>query len=171
MNGISRMARVFALGLALLAGLFTSAALAESATGNPHRLDDSRSQTVPENAQMQWLPQSRVQQNQGMQSSVRVNVFIDTAAWKGRNGRVYMVLPQDQTGSTIEAEWSTNGTLLSGRLLSGDRSLVYAGRIDGDALQDQMLVRLRSGPDWLSQNRRLNFYFEIDVDAALSPQK
>jgi hypothetical protein len=151
--------------------LASFAANAQTTGGNPHRLDDSRSQTVPENAQMQWLPQNRATQDEGMQASVRVNIYIDTAQWKDRTGQVYMVLPHDQTGSAIEAVWTTNGTLLPGRLVSGERTLVYAGRISGEALQDQMLVRLRSGPDWLSQNRRLNFYFEIDlVDQAL-PRK
>lgn len=160
-------AAVYRLGQALAGLLLAAHAGATTDTGNPHRLDDSRSQTVPENAQMQWLPQNRSQQNAGMQASVRVNIYIDTAEWKGRTGQVYMVLPQDQSGSSMEAEWTTNGTLLPGRLVSGERTLVYAGRIGGDSLQDQMQVRLRSGPDWLSQNRRLNFYFEIDVDEAL----
>jgi hypothetical protein len=152
--------------LTLLGGLALVGISASAGTtgANPHRLDDSRSQTVPENAQMQWLPQSRVAQNAGMQATVRVNIYIDTTAWKDRTGQVYMVLPQDQNGAEIEAQWTTNGSLLPGRLVSGERTLVYAGRISGEALQDQMQVRLRSGPDWLSQNRRLNFYFEIDVD-------
>ena len=157
------------LCLLLCASVFAQGASAQSqgSGGNPHRLDDSRSQTVPENAQMQWLPQSRAQQNDGMQATVRVNIHIDTAEWKNRSGRIYMALPQDQPGSTLLAEWTTNGTLLPGRLSSGERTLVYAGRLNGDSLQDQMLVRLSSGPDWLSQSRRLNFYFELDVDSDL----
>ena len=69
----------------------------------------------------------------------------------------------------MEAEWTTNGTLLPGRLVSGERTLVYAGRITGTTLQDQMQVRLRSAPDWQSSSRRLNFYFELVVDGVDAP--
>jgi hypothetical protein len=134
-----------------------------SSSRNPHRLDDSRSHPAADNVKMQWLPQNSSEPNAGMQTTVRVNIHIDTTEWQGRSGRVYMVLPRDQAGSTVEAEWTTNGRLLPGRLASGERSLVYAGRIDGPALQDEMQVRLRTAPDWQSETRRLNFYFEIDV--------
>lgn len=143
-------------------------ALSGPAHANPHRLDDSLSHTVPANAQMQWRPQTSADPNAGVQASVRVNVRIDTSDWVGRTGRIYMVLPRDEA-STMEAEWTTNGTLLPGRLVSGERTLVYAGRIAGTTLQDQMLVRLRSAPDWQSSSRRLTFYFELDVDGVDAP--
>ena len=145
-----------------------SLALSGPAHANPHRLDDSLSHTVPANAQMQWRPQTSADPNAGVQASVRVNVRIDTSDWVGRTGRVYMVLPRDEA-STMEAEWTTNGTLLPGRLVSGERTLVYAGRITGSTLQDQMQVRLRSPPDWQSSSRRLTFYFELDVDGVDAP--
>jgi hypothetical protein len=34
----------------------------------------------------------------------------------------------------------------------------------GATLQDQLQVRLRSGADWQSSTRRLNFHFEFDAD-------
>ena len=144
---------------ALLLALAAGAASAET-----HRLDDSLSHTVPPTAQMQWRPQTRSDVDGGMEAWVRVNIRIDTQAWIGRSGRVYMVLPRDET-STLEAVWTTDGKLLAGRLVSGERALVYAGNITSNALRDQMLVRLRSGPDWQSNSRRLNFHFEIDVDS------
>jgi hypothetical protein len=51
-----------------------------------------------------------------------------------------------------------------GRLVSGERALVYAGTIRGATLEDQLKVRLRSDPDWQSRARRLNFHFEFDAD-------
>lgn len=151
--------RRLALVLALL-----GAALALPAAANPHRLDDSQSYTVPPNVQMQWLPLKPGQPfGQGMEAWLRVNVRIDTSQWTGRNGRIYMVLPSDQA-SRVEAVWTTQGRLLGGRLLSGERALVYAGPIPGPTLQDQLQVRLRADPDWTSNSRRLNFHFELDVD-------
>ncbi|MBW0172544.1 MAG: hypothetical protein ACT6SF_05490 [Hydrogenophaga sp.] len=131
---------------------------------NPHRLDDSLSHTVPPNVQMQWLPMKSGQAFAGgMEASLRVNIRIDTRDWIGRTGRIYMVLPRDQA-SSIEAVWTTQGRLQAGRLVSGERALVYAGQIPGATLEDQMLVRLRSNADWTSNTRRLNFHFELDVD-------
>lgn len=134
------------------------------ASANTVRLDDSLSHTVPPNVQMQWraLPPGAGQDN-GMEAWLRVNVRIDTSPWVGRSGRIYMVLPRDEA-SRIEAAWTGQGRLLSGRLLSGERALVHAGPIMGATLEDQLTVRLRSGPDWQSASRRLNFHFELDAD-------
>ncbi|MDO9638465.1 MAG: hypothetical protein Q7J44_07980 [Pseudotabrizicola sp.] len=138
--------------------------IAGVALANPHRLDDSLSHTVPPNVQMQWLPMARGQASSGdMEAWVRVNIRIDTRDWVGRSGRIYMVLPRDQA-SNIEAVWTTQGRLQAGRLVSGERTLVYAGTIPGATLEDQMQVRLRSNADWTSNSRRLNFHFELDVD-------
>ncbi len=135
-----------------------------SAWANPHRLDDSLSYTVPPNVQMQWRPLTRGQTNAGgMEASLRVNIRIDTRDWLGRSGRIYMALPRDET-SNIEAVWTTQGRLQAGRLLSGERTLVYAGQITTPTLEDQLQVRLRSNADWQSNTRRLNFHFELDAD-------
>lgn len=145
-----------ALGLVLLLG--------SPAQANPHRLDDSASHTVPPNVQMQWRPLSaRGGAEPGMESWVRVNLRIDTSAWVGRSGRVYMVLPLDQA-SPVEAVWTSQGRLLPGRLVSGERTLVHAGAITTPTLEDQFLVRLRTGADWQGSSRRLNFHFELDLD-------
>jgi hypothetical protein len=144
---------------ALACGLMTATAWA-----NPHRLDDSLSHTVPPNVQMQWLPLTPGQAYAGgMEAWVRVNIRINTRDWMGRSGRIYMVLPRDEA-SSIEAIWTTQGRLQPGRLVSGERTLVFAGTIPGATLEDQMQVRLRSNADWSSNSRRLNFHFELDVD-------
>ena len=138
--------------------------LAVTAWANPHRLDDSLSHTIPPNVQMQWLPMTSGQAfSGGMEAWVRVNIRIDTRDWLGRSGRIYMVLPRDEA-SSIEAVWTTQGRLQAGRLVSGERALVFAGAIRGVTLEDQMQVRLRSHADWTSNSRRLNFHFELDVD-------
>ncbi|MBT9463764.1 hypothetical protein [Hydrogenophaga sp.] len=135
-----------------------------TAWANPHRLDDSLSHTVPPNVQMQWLPLTPGQSFAGgMEAWLRVNIRLDTRDWAGRRGRIYMVLSRDQS-SNVEAVWTTQGRLQPGRLVSGERSLVFAGTIPGATLDDQMQVRLRSNADWQSNSRRLNFHFELDVD-------
>lgn len=153
MNAV-RLLSVWVLGL-----LLGSAALA-----NPHRLDDSASHTVPPHVQMQWRPLSaRGGAETGMEAWLRVNLRIDTSAWVGRSARIYMVLPRDES-ATLEAVWTTQGRLLPGRLVSGERTLVHVGAISSTTLEDQLLVRLRSGADWQGSSRRLNFHFELDAD-------
>ena len=144
--------------------MFMGGLAATCAWANPHRLDDSLSHTVPPNVQMQWLPLKSGQPYAGgMEAWLRVNIRIDTRDWVGRSGRIYMVLPRDEA-SSIEAVWTTQGRLQAGRLLSGERALVYAGQITTPALEDQIQVRLRSNADWQSNSRRLNFHFELDAD-------
>jgi hypothetical protein len=153
------MSAVRLLSVWVLSLLLGSAALA-----NPHRLDDSASHTVPPNVQMQWRPLSaRGGAEPSMEAWLRVNLRIDTREWVGRSGRIYMVLPRDEA-SSIEAVWTTQGRLLPGRLVSGERTLVHAGAITTTTLEDQILVRLRSGADWQGNSRRLNFHFELDAD-------
>ena len=148
----------------LLTALLVGGVVVTGAWANPHRLDDSLSHTIPPNAQMQWLPLKSGQPFAGgMEAMVRVNIRIDTRDWIGRSGRIYMVLPRDQA-SSVEAVWTTQGRLQAGRLLSGERALVYAGQITTPTLEDQLQVRLRSNPDWQSNSRRLNFHFELDAD-------
>lgn len=153
--------KTVALGLLFAAMAFMAAV---PASANPHRLDDSLSHTVPPNVQMQWLPVARGQRGTAaMEAWVTVNIRIDTSEWVGRSGRVYMVMSRDEV-SPIEAVWTTQGRLQAGRLVSGERALVYAGVLRGATLEDQMQVRLRSNADWQSQTRRLNFHFEFDAD-------
>lgn len=135
------------------------------AKGESRRLDDSRSHTVPPAGQMQWAPQTRADREGGMETWIHVNIHIDTHEWVGRSGRIYMVLPREET-SRIEAEWTTQGTLRSGRLTDGERALVFVGTVRSTEITDRLRVHLRSGPDWLSNTRRLNFHFEFDVDPA-----
>lgn len=134
------------------------------AWANPHRLDDSGSYTVPPQVQMQWreLPPGMAGAD-AMEASLRVNVRIDTRLWVGRSGRVYMALARDE-GSRVEASWTTQGRLQAGRVVSGERALVWAGSITAPTLVDQLLVRLRTGTDWQAGTRRLNFHFELDAD-------
>lgn len=153
------MTAVHRLLLAAIGLLWCGAALS-----NPYRLDDSASHTVPPNVQMQWRPlSSRGGAEPGMEAWLRVNLRIDTREWVGRSGRIYMVLPRDES-STLEAVWSTQGRLLPGRLVSGERTLVHAGVITSPTLEDQLLVRLRTGADWQGNSRRLNFHIELDAD-------
>lgn len=127
------------------------------------RLDDSGSYAVQPNLRMQWRSAiASTGSSAATEARVRVQIRIDTKAYAGQQGRVYMVFPLD-AGPPLRAEWQTEGRLLPGVVLSGGRTLVYAGPLPGGALEDQLTVRLSSDVSWLSDSRRLNFYFELDT--------
>ena len=145
--------------LAACLAFTTAAARAET-----HRLDDSLTHTVPPHVQMQWRPLQVAADGSGaVEAWVRVNVRLDTRAFVQRSGRVYLVLERDQA-SPVEAAWTSQGRLQPGRVVSGERTLVFVGALPGATLEDQLNMRLRAQTDWSSTQRRLNFHFEFDAD-------
>lgn len=145
----------------LAAWVVLAAGMAHAET---HRLDDSLTHTVPPNVQMQWRPLQAAADGSGaVEAWVRVNVRLDTRAFVQRSGRVYLVLERDQA-SPVEAVWTSQGRLQAGRVVSGERTLVFAGALPGATLEDQLNMRLRAQTDWQSDQRRLNFHFEFDAD-------
>lgn len=94
---------------------------------------------------------------------MQVQIHINTRDYLGRQGRIYMVLPLDP-GPQITATWQTQGRLMPGQVVSGNRALVFSGPITGATLEDQFDLRLRSQGDWPTTSRRLNFYFELDTE-------
>jgi short subunit dehydrogenase-like uncharacterized protein len=146
-----------------IVGVIVAALCVASAAAGTVRLDDSGSYALQPSMQMQWrsaLPKSGT--TPSTEAQVRVHIHIDTRAYAGRQGRIYMVLALD--GDTpLTAEWQTQGRLLPGRITSGERTLVFTGPIPGAALEDELVVRLRSDRDWSSNTRRLNFTFEMDT--------
>jgi hypothetical protein len=90
-------------------------------------------------------------------------VRLNTAPWLNKSGRIYMALAE-QTIGTVTAEWSTQGRLLPGSLVSGNRTLVYSGPIRTPLLEDTIALRISADGRRLVSPQRLQFYFEIDVD-------
>ena len=149
-------ARIAIAVIASLAGIAAHAATV--------RLDDSGSYALQPTAQMQWrsaLPKAGT--GPQTESTVRVQIRIDTRAYIGRTGRIYMVLPLDP-GPQLSASWQTQGRLLPGQLVSGQRTLVFTGPISGGSLEDQLVMRFQSQADWPTSSRRLSFHFELDTE-------
>lgn len=138
-------------------------ALATFARAETHRLDDSLSQVFPPVADWAWEPGSVRSGGTKLHMRIRVNVRIDTRSWAGKPARVYMVLPPD-AGAPVTAEWETQGRLLGGRLVSGERALVFSGIVPGPWLEDTMRVRLTSDTRLARDSvNRIAFHFELDT--------
>jgi hypothetical protein len=146
-----------------IVGVIVTALCVASAAAGTVRLDDSGSYALQPSAQMQWRSAfAKSGRRTSTEALVQVHIHIDTRAYAGQQGRIYMVLPLD--GDTpLTAEWQTQGRLLPGRVTSGERALVFTGPLPNSALEDELVVRLRSDGEWSSNTRRLNFHFEMDT--------
>jgi hypothetical protein len=126
-------------------------------------VDDSASQPVDAAAQMQWRSRNPAAGDHRVEGATQVNIRLDTHAWVGKTGRIYMTLPPQPIGP-VEVEWRSQGRLLSGKFVAGQRGLVYAGRIDTPRLEDLFTVVIRADGRLLNAPQRLRFGFEIDVE-------
>lgn len=151
--------------LRALAGFAAAVLVAFSGPGlaATYRLDDSASRVIPPSARWQWAQGSLRTGINTLEMNVRVDVRIDTREWEGRAGRVYMVLPVD-AGGPVTAQWESQGRLLGGRLVSGERALVFSGTLPGPFLEDTIRVRITTDARVMTDDtRRMNFHFELDT--------
>ena len=141
------------------------ALLAATVSAQTYRVDDSASQVLGGPLRLKPItPMPHGELATALFGETGVLVRLDVAPWKGRRGRIYMSLPQ-QPGGQIIAAWNTQGRLLPGVVRSGERTLVYAGPIDTDMLEDTLRLRIQADGRGLARGQQLAFSFEIDLDA------
>ncbi len=157
--------------LALIGGAIMGLTVPTKAQDNPtamtsgqiFRVDDSGTVVVDPIVEMQWQPPGRTGTTSLVSASTRVSVQLNLGAWVGNSGRIYMTLPRS-AGPTVRATWRTGGTLLPGSLVSGDRTLVYAGPVSTPLLRDLIDIELEADGARLAQPEALAFGFEIEID-------
>jgi hypothetical protein len=129
-----------------------------------HRVDDSASEVIGNTVKMTWdTPAPQPGRRQLLTGDITVLVRLDVAQWKGRQGRIYMVLPAQSFGM-VTASWTSRGRLLEGTLRSGERTLVHAGPITSDRIEDTLVLKIDADGRGLTRTEQLNFSFEIDVE-------
>jgi hypothetical protein len=116
------------------------------------------------NAAMKWrqIAPSRGGDNT-VEATVAVNVRLNLAPFRNKTGKLYMALPQ-QPVTPVTVSWTTQGRLLPGQLVSGQRGLVYAGPILLPLLEETLLLKIEADGTRLSSSQNLDFHFEIDID-------
>lgn len=127
------------------------------------RVDDSQTQVLESTLPMRWQEFSPAASNHFIEGSTRVQVRLNLAPWQGKVGKIYMALPAQSIGA-VQVNWRSQGKLLDGALLSGQRSLVYAGPINTALLDDVLTVHLRADGKLVRSLHRLEFHFDIDLD-------
>lgn len=154
-------ARACTRTLALLLACLVIIPRASAAT---FRVDDSGSLPSESTALLQWrqaVP-SRATDDR-LEGTVGVAVRLNLEPWLNRTGRLFLVFPE-QGLPLVRVSWRTQGRLLPGEILPGQRVLVYAGPISTPVLDETLLLRIEANGDQLPGMRSLEFHFEIDTD-------
>lgn len=145
------------LALAMLAA-------APVASAQAQRVDDSQSQVLGSTLALRWDQAAPRDGRAGtLSGTITVLVRLDVRAWRGRNARIYQVIPAT-AGVDVQAQWTSQGVLLPGQMRSGERALVYAGPVNSDFLQDTFRLTIRADGDRLERTERLEFDFEIEAE-------
>jgi hypothetical protein len=133
-----------------------------SAMAQAVRLDDSGTQVLGSSLKLEWADSiPRPGTAQIMTGGITVHVRLDVRAWKGRNVRIYKQL-EPTAGARVLVQWRGQGTLADGQLREGQRTLVYAGPIMTDELQDVLQLTVLADGSRLSSRETLRFRFELE---------
>lgn len=128
-----------------------------------YQVDDSASQVLGGTLRLKSQPPGgRGQLDSNVAGEIAVAVRLDVSPWKGRQARIYLTVPT-RPGAAITTRWSTQGRLLPGELRSGERTLVYAGPIQTDTLEDTLRLAIQADGRKLRRDEQLAFAFEIDL--------
>jgi hypothetical protein len=149
----------FFLGLAFSI-IWAAAAHAKSTT-----VDDSGSVAIQPTVLMRWktaVP-TRTAAGKLMVGSMAVRVRINVMPWLKRSGRIYLALPAQQPGP-ISLSWTTQGRLLPGQLVSGNRVLVYAGPITTPFMEDTLTFQFSVAGTLMQRAVPVTYHFEMDEE-------
>lgn len=154
-----------ALAATLLCALMVGAAApAQAATWRTFAVDDSQSQVLSAPVPFRWRHLGPGRPGEPLLEAVTdVRIVLQTGAWVGLPARIYMVMPPPTTASTLAVQWSTRGVLLPGRLVGGQRQLVFQGAVPAALMQDALHVTVSAWQGDAAAPQRLNFSFEIEV--------
>lgn len=137
---------------------------ASTAHATVYRIDESGTVVADPVLQMRWRDGvTSGAADQTVVATLRVDVRLNLQPWLNRAARIYLVLAP-VNGNRVQAQWTTNGRLLPGTVLSGERALVFEGPAGPATLADTLRMRLETDGRRLASPQRLDFHFEIDVD-------
>jgi hypothetical protein len=139
-------------------------ATSPSSPAETFRVDDSASLPGEAATTMRWqsLAPGKTASNL-VDGATIITVRMNLEPWQNRSGKIYLVLPTLAIGQ-VNAEWSTQGKLLPGAIISGSRTLVFSGLIRAAFLEDTLALKIQTDGRRLRSPQRLQFHFEIDVE-------
>lgn len=147
-----------------LACALAGATVIAPARATTYRVDDTGSLPRESTTLLNWrqVAPSRAADDM-LEGSTAVAVRLNLAPWLNRSGRLFLVFPE-QGAPLVRVSWRTQGRLLPGQILPGQRVLVYDGPIATPFLEETLALQIEASGDRLPGMQSLTFHFEIDVD-------
>jgi hypothetical protein len=155
----SRVASAFFLGLALTI-IWPSGARAKTIT-----IDDSGTQALEPSVTMHWKTASPSRSAAGnlMIGTTTIRVRINVMPWLRHAGRIYLALPAQRPGP-VTLSWTTQGRFLPGRVVSGNRVLVYAGPVTTPFMEDTLTFQFSVDGALMGRAVPVSYHFEMDEE-------
>lgn len=128
-------------------------------------IDDSGTQSVEPTVLMRWksFVPARAGGDNLMTGTMTVRLHLNLVPWFKHAGRIYLVLPAQAPGP-LKASWTTQGRLLPGQVVSGNRVLVYAGPIGTRFLDDVLVLQFSVDGSLMRRPVPVSFHFEMDEE-------
>lgn len=128
-------------------------------------VDDSASRVRQPIVRTKWVDTSPFRgSSAAITGMLVVDVELDTSAWNGKPGKIYMLLAPASASGLIQASWTVQSNVLRpGNMQSGDRVLVYDGAIPAERLRDTLTITLLADGNRVVRPETINFTFEIDT--------
>ena len=147
-----------------LAGALIIATIALPARAATYRVDDSASLPRESTALLQWRQAAPSRgKDDTLEGTIAVAVRLNLVPWLNQRGRVFLVLPEQGT-PVVRVRWRTQGRLLPGQILPGQRILVFEGPVTTPLLDETLVLNIEASGELLPGMQPLAFHFEIDVD-------
>lgn len=155
------MKKIFRLFTLFNIVLISISGIASAAT---YRVDDTATLSTDAQVKMRWRSAGANSTNGNiLDGASLVTIRLNTSPWQNKVGQIYMVLPPQPIGQVL-VDWTTQGKLLSGSLISGNRVLVYAGLIQTPMIEDTIYMQVHADGSRILNLHKLEFHFEIDVE-------
>ncbi|WP_374601887.1 hypothetical protein [Arenimonas sp.] len=126
-------------------------------------MDDTGTRVLESSLRLRWVdPVPQPGSTQLMSGDVTVDVRLDVRRWKGQQVRIYKRLAS-RGNTRVAVRWQSQGRLMPGQLLQGERTLVFAGLVTSDEIRDVLRLAVVADGSQLEGRQVLDFDFELEV--------
>ena len=137
----------------------------EGAAARTVAIDDTGTQALQPTVAMRWksAAPSRGAGGNLMTGAMVVRLHLNLGPWLHHAGRIYLVLPAQAPGP-MKLSWTTQGRLLPGQVIAGNRTLVYAGPVTSRVLEDTLTLQFTVDGRLMGHGVPVDIHFEIDEE-------
>jgi hypothetical protein len=128
-------------------------------------IDDTGTQALQPAVAMRWKSAAPTRGAAGnlMTGAMTVRLHLNLMPWLHHAGRIYLVLPAQAPGP-MKLSWTTQGRLLPGQVVTGNRTLVYAGPVTSRVLEDVLYLQFTVDASLMGHGFPVDIHFEMDEE-------